>query len=59
MYISLADSRARGFVKWAEAQQREGLGEARAAAPEDGVPADLDLDLDRRATEQAEPPQRS
>jgi len=44
MYISLADSRAKGFVKWADAHQRERLGDAPARAPENGVIAALDLD---------------
>jgi hypothetical protein len=55
MYISLADSRATGFLKWADAHQREGLDDA-------GVPKDdaiAALDLERGATVPAEPPRRS
>ena len=37
MYISLADSRAKGFVKWADTHQPERLGDARAGAGEGGV----------------------
>jgi hypothetical protein len=37
MYISLADSRANGFVKWANAHQPEKLGDARDGAGEGGV----------------------
>ena len=37
MYISLADSRAKGFMKWADAHQPERLGDARAGAGEGGV----------------------
>jgi hypothetical protein len=44
MYISLADSRAKGFMKWADAHQPERLGDARARAGEGGVIAAPDLD---------------
>ena len=37
MYISLADSRAKGFMKWADTHQPERLGDARAGAGEGGV----------------------
>ncbi len=37
MYISLADSRAKGFMKWADAHQPERLGDAGAGAGEGGV----------------------
>jgi hypothetical protein len=37
MYISLADSRANGFVKWANAHQPDKLGDARDGAGEGGV----------------------
>jgi len=43
MYISLADSRAKGFKKWADAHQQKKLGDARTEA-EDGVIAAPDLD---------------
>ena len=35
MYVSLADSRAKGFKKWADVHQPEKLGGARAGAGED------------------------
>ena len=41
MYISLADSRAKGFMKWADAHQPERLGDARAGASEGSVIAAL------------------
>jgi hypothetical protein len=37
MYVSLADSRAKGFKKWADVHQPEKLGGARAGAGEGGV----------------------
>jgi hypothetical protein len=43
MYISLADSRAKGFKKWSDAHQAERLGDARAGAGEGGVIAAPDL----------------
>ena len=43
MYISLADSRAKGFKKWADIHQLEKLGGARAGASEGGVIAAPDL----------------
>jgi hypothetical protein len=43
MYISLADSRAKGFMKWADAHQPDRLGDARAGAGEGGVIAAADL----------------
>jgi len=43
MYISLADSRAKGFMKWADAHQPERLGDARTGAGEGGVTAPPDL----------------
>ena len=39
MYISLADSRANGFVRWAGAFQPEKLGDARDGAGEGGAMA--------------------
>ena len=39
MYISLADSRANGFVRWADAFQPEKLGDARDGAGEGGAMA--------------------
>jgi hypothetical protein len=56
MHISLADSRTKGFVKWADAHDPERLGEATARAPENDVVAALDLD--RGATMPAEQPRR-
>jgi len=44
MYISLADSRAKGFKKWSDAHQQEKLGDARTGAAEDGVIAAPELD---------------
>ena len=43
MYVSLADSRAKGFMKWSDAHQLK-LGGARAGAGEGGVIAAPDLD---------------
>ena len=43
MYISLEDSRAKGFMKWADALQPERLGDARIGAGEGGVIAAPDL----------------
>ena len=43
MYVSLADSRAKGFKKWADVHQPEKLGGARAGAGEGGVIAAPDL----------------
>ena len=43
MYISLEDSRAKGFKKWADAHQPERLGDARIEAGEGGVIAAPDL----------------
>jgi hypothetical protein len=57
MYISLADSRAQGFVKWADAHQRERLGDACAGAPKNGAVAARDLD--RGATIPAEQSRRA
>ena len=37
MYISLADSRANGFMKWADAYQSEKLGDVRGGAGEGSV----------------------
>ena len=37
MYISLADSRANRFVKWADAHQPEKLGDVCGVAGEGGV----------------------
>ena len=42
MYISLEDSRAKGFMKWADAHP-EGLGAARAVAGEGAVISAPDL----------------
>jgi hypothetical protein len=43
MYISLADSGAKGFMKWADAHQPEALGDARAGAVAGSVIAAPDL----------------
>jgi hypothetical protein len=43
MYISLADSSATGFIKWANVHQPEKLGGARAGAGEGGVITAPDL----------------
>jgi hypothetical protein len=43
MYISLEDSRAKGFKKWADAHQPERLSDARIGAGEGGVIAAPDL----------------
>ena len=43
MYISLAESRAKGFIKWANTHQPEGRRNARAGATEDNVISALDL----------------
>ena len=43
MSISLADSRAKGFKKWADVHQPKKLGGARAGAGEGGVIAARDL----------------
>jgi hypothetical protein len=56
MYISLADSRAKGFKKWSDAHQPERLGDARAGAGEGGVIAAPDLA--QGVTKPAEPPHR-
>ena len=56
MYISLADSRAKGFMKWADTHQPERLGDAGAGAGEAAViaaPA-----LAQGATTPAEQPHR-
>ena len=55
MSISLADSRAKGFMKWADTHQPERLGDARTGAGEGGVAA---LDLDQGVTTPAEQPHR-
>jgi hypothetical protein len=56
MSISLADSRAKGFKKWADAHQPERLGDARTGAGEGGVIAAPDLD--QGVTTPAEQPHR-
>ena len=56
MYVSLADSRAKGFKKWADVHQPEKLGGARAGAGEGGVIAAPDLD--QGVTAPAEQPHR-
>ena len=56
MYISLADSRAKGFKKWADVHQPEKLGGARAGAGESGVIAAPDLA--QEGTTPAEQPHR-
>ena len=43
MYVSLADSRAKGFKKWADIHQPESLGDARTEASEGGVITAPDL----------------
>ena len=55
MYISLADSRAKGFMKWSDAYRLK-LGGARAGAGEGGV---IEApDLDQGVTAPAEQPHR-
>jgi hypothetical protein len=44
MHISLAESRAKGFVKWADAHEPEKLGDTRAGAGEDHITAAPDID---------------
>jgi hypothetical protein len=56
MYVSLADSRAKGFKKWADVHQPEKLGGARAGAGEGGVI--VAPDLDQGMTTPAEQPHR-
>ena len=56
MYISLADSRANGFAKWADAHQPEKLADARDGAGEATVIAARALA--RGATTTAEQPHR-
>jgi hypothetical protein len=56
MYISLEDSCAKGFKKWADVHQPEKLDGARAAAGEGGVIAAPDLA--QRVTTPAEQPHR-
>lgn len=56
MYISLVDSCAKGFKKWADIHQPEKLGGARARADEGTVIAALDLD--QEVTAPAEQPHR-
>jgi hypothetical protein len=56
MYVSLADSRAKGFKKWADVHQPEKLGGARAGVGEGGVIAAPDLD--QGVTTPAERPHR-
>ena len=56
MYISLADSRAKGFKKWADIHQPEKLGGVPAGASEGGVIAAPDLA--QGVTTQAEQPHR-
>jgi hypothetical protein len=56
MYNSLADSRAKGFKKWADIHQPEKLGSARGAVDEGSVIAALDLD--QEVTAPAEQPHR-
>ena len=56
LYVSLADSRAKGFRKWADVHQPEKLGGARAGADEGSVIAAPDLD--QEVTAPAEQPHR-
>ena len=56
MYISLADSRAKGFKKWPDIHQPEKFGGARAGADEGSVIAAPDLD--QEVTTPAEQPHR-
>lgn len=44
MYISLAESRAKGFMRWADAHEPETGSESRAGASEDRIVAAPDLD---------------
>jgi hypothetical protein len=55
MYISLADSRAKGFKKWADIHQPEKLGGARAGADEGSVIAAPDLDQEVTAEQPYRP----
>jgi hypothetical protein len=56
MYISLADSRAKGFKKWADIHQPETLGGAHAGTDEGSLIAAPDLD--QEVTAPAEQPHR-
>ena len=56
MYISLADSRAKGFKKWADIHQPEKLGGARAGADEGSAIAASDFV--QEVTAPAEQPHR-
>ena len=56
MYVSLADSRAKGFKKWADIRQPEKLGGALAGAGAGGVIAATDLG--QEVTTPAEQPHR-
>jgi hypothetical protein len=47
MYISLAESRTKGFVRWADAHERQKVSEARAGAGADRDTAAPDLDQGR------------
>jgi hypothetical protein len=56
MYISLEDSRAKGFMKWADVHQPKRLGGARTGAGEGGVI--VAPDLAQGVTTPAEQPHR-
>jgi hypothetical protein len=57
MYVSLVDSRAKGFVKWGDAYQRERPNDAAAGAAENAAVGALDLDREAvRPAEQAPRP---
>jgi hypothetical protein len=43
MYISVADSRIRGFLKWADTHEPNGIREGRADADEESIIAAPDL----------------
>lgn len=53
MYISLAESRAKGFVRWADAHKRERVGDTRTGAGADRDIAAPDLDQGRTTPPQA------
>jgi hypothetical protein len=42
MYISLAESRAKGFVRWVDAHEREKVSDTRAGADRDIAAPDFD-----------------
>ncbi len=44
MYISVAESRAKGFLRWADAHEPEKIADTRAKVKSDGVVATPDLE---------------